>query len=176
MRVRSLLAVLGAASLLATPATAGSGISTTCTTGLVIVSPVTIGVEVENSGDNTKIWICYSDKPAGTPGFVGGKMLVDVWRNTGSTPGVYAAVSCWYDGHPISCYASGAVVSANVTPGDLGVSGACALHVGSSCALPVPFGTVTLDGDPTRPLVSVHVLGETVTLDVPIRCVSPEPC
>lgn len=179
MRARSLVAAVAAAPLLAVPAlpaSGGTGYSTTCDDGdVVLTRPATVAVKTLTSGENTKVWVCYSTTPSGTSG-LGGAIHLDIWRNPTGTHGLYVGVACYPDGVGDFCEYANRV---GVAPSDLGdplVSlppGTCAVYNGTTCTVRLPAGVVvTLNDDPARPLVWVQVLNRPVTVEAPVRCLS----
>lgn len=139
---------------------------------MVLTNPVTVAVKTLSGagGANNKVWICYSTTPPGTPG-AGGLLVVDVWHGT-SPAGAFVAVECHPDGAGNACYVPNSAnayagdVDADVVPGT-----SCLAYVGSECHVPLPNGVViTLNGDPSVPLLSITVLGVPVKVESPQRC------
>lgn len=186
MRVRNVLAALGAAALLiaGTPASAGTSWSTLCSDGIgylempILTTPITLAAEIAwaPGGDHQTVWLCYSTTPVGQPGTItGGALAVDIWANTTNNPGVYVGLGCYPDfttGVGPSC---GFANSLNIAPSDIQVSTPnstiCLLSLGSGCLLWVPGLKVKTGVDPQRPLLSFQVLSTAVNLD-PSECVA----
>lgn len=182
MRVRSLLAAFGAATLLVglttAPATAGTGVSTWCNDGVgyrefpILTSPVTVGIEVASApgSANQLVVVCYSTSAPGQPANVtSGAILLHTVSNTGTVePGAYVGIACLPDHVTGIGPACGFANSANMTPGDVGVSqqpAACLVMVGSTCAAFVPGIRINTDQDPNRALLSIQVLSVPVVVN-----------
>ena len=189
MRIRNLVAALGAATLLAgltaTPASAGTGASTWCSDGVgyreipILTSPVTVGIEVgypPASGEQVLV-ICYSTSAVGQPANVtSGAIVVHVVRDTGTAyPGAYVGLGCYPDFvtgvGPLCAFAN----SANVAPGDVSVttppSSICLVSLGSGCVAYVPGVKVATGNDP-RPLLAIQVLSIPFAVNPPQQCIA----
>ena len=185
MRVRSLLSVLGAATLFAGltafPANAGTGSSTWCSDGQgyreipILTSPVTVGIEIEHPPglQHQKIFLCYSSNAVGEPSTVaGGVITLDIWTGNG------AAVLLGCGGDYTTGIGPNCSVPAGVTVNTGGVvsvstpqSSICLVSLGSGCAAYVPGLKVTTGGG-TEPIIRVHGPG----LDVPVNLPVPSQC
>ena len=189
MRIRTIVAAVGAAALLAgltaTPASAGTGSSTWCSDGIgyrevpILTSPVTVGVEVAHPpGSNEQyVLICYSTSAVGQPASItSGAIALHVVRDTGTGyPGAYVGVGCYPDFAtglgPVCAFAN----SVNVAPGDVGVStppsSICLVSLGSGCVAYVPGVKLTTAADP-HPLLAIQVLSITVNVNPPAQCIA----
>jgi len=185
MRVRSVLAALGAATLLASltaaPATAGTGSSSWCTdrasAGEVPVGveePVTAAVQLYTPSPGV-VWVCFSPTPVGQPGAVaGGSAGIVIKPSTDpSAPGLVADVTCVPDA---GFWCSGTVAnSIHLSPASVTVgtppSSICLLSLSSGCVAFVPGVKIT-DRDPGNALVTVQLLGTTVPVNPLPACVA----
>lgn len=180
MRIRTLVAAFGAATLLAglgtTPASAGDGPSTYCGDGIpssghvevpLVNTPVTLGLEVIYSpaGD---VHICYSTTPYGQDGGIGGEVALIVRADT-AKPSVTAHVLCVQDepvfvGTQPLCWESASVDLGDVVIGTPG-SGLCLSYQGV-CLVEVPLVSVGESSDPDRHLISLYVFGQWHHIDL----------
>jgi hypothetical protein len=145
----------------------------------VLTSPITVGVELNRSPTNVDyqvLLICFSDSPAGTPSRVsGGVIQVFVDTNTSTaTPSAYVTPVCVPNGGTF--FSCNNTTGAAATPGDLGVSvppsSICLVSLGAGCVAYVPGVKVTTDRDPSRPLLSIDLLGIVTPVNLPAQCVA----
>ena len=175
MRSRILLAALTAVATLSPAAVAGTGKSSWCTGGAVVLTnPVTVAVKTMSGsgGANDKVWICYSTTPPGTPG-AGGLLVLDVWHRT-DPAGAFVAVECYPDGAGAECYVpNNAVVNPDDVGADVEFGPSCVVYTGGDCHVHLPENVVvTVNGEPATPLLSITVLGIPVKVESPLPCVS----
>ncbi len=191
MRARALLIAAVTAALvpaLAPAAHAGVSYSTWCSDGAtgvggreisILTTPVTIGAEIFSSPTDLNhqvIQLCFSDSAVGTPSRVSGgviQLIVDTTAST-ATPSAFVTLGCGVDGGVfIGCNNT---TGAAATPGDLGVSAPassiCLVSVGAGCVAYVPGVKVVTDGDPSRALLTVKLLGIPVPVNAPAQCVA----
>lgn len=188
MRVRKIIATVGAAVLLAgltaSPASAGTGPSQWCTDpwgylGLGASTPVTLAVEVAHPPTSTghqTVWLCYSTSATSTPNsIIGGAVGVDVHTDTGTTyPGAYVAIVCAPDANvsvgPLACHVPN---TANVAPFDVAgtpAGGTCLVALNGWCQYYLPGVAVYPDRTP-YPLLAITVAGTYVPVNLTPYCV-----
>ncbi len=189
MRIRRLLAVLGATTLLtalaAAPASAGTGASQWCGDGAGYLGlnvpgvPLTIGVEVSYAPGthHQTILVCYGTAAPGQPNTgTGGVIVADVYTSTSAVyPGAYVGLSCIADYSTGFAPTCGLANSADFALNELVVqtppSALCLVAEGTSCLVYVP-GVKVVDGDPGRALLQLMVLGTRYDVDVPQNCLA----
>ncbi|HWL35307.1 MAG TPA: hypothetical protein VNQ77_03865 [Frankiaceae bacterium] len=180
MRIRTLVAAFGAATLLvglgAAPASAGDGPSEYCGDGIpssghvevpLVNTPVTLGLEVVYSPAG-QVHICYSTTPYGQPGGIGGEIAILAGTDS-ANPSVTAYVVCVQDapvivGTQVLCWEGASVDLGDVTIGTPG-SGLCLSYQGV-CLVEVPLVSVAGHPDPNRHLISLYVLGQWHHIDL----------
>ncbi len=186
MRIRTILTACAAALLLTgvQPASAGTGASNFCDDGVgwqqvaLLTTPITVGLEVSAppGGNSQRLILCYGVGAEGQPNTgTGGAIVVDVVTTTSTVyPGAFVDLLCYPDyavGFAPSCAAA---ASADFALDDASVTtppnSVCLVSVGSGCAAYVP-GVKVSDGNPSRALLQVRVLGTPVDVGVP-QCVA----
>ena len=177
MRIRSLVATVGAATLLsglmAAPASAGTGPSRWCTDpysylSLGPSSPITLAVEVsyEPNTSTNQVWLCYSTSATSTQSsIIGGAVGVGISTSTDLADLVATVtLSCKGDDYvsvgPLEC---GVVNGVGAVPSDVyaGPAGSvCLVALDGSCVYYLPFApAVDTDARGDRPLLAVSIHG-----------------
>lgn len=189
MRMRSLALSVGAAALAVvastTPAVAGTGSSTWCSdTGgyaqvPILTYPITVGIEVSSVPGSSvqQLVICYGTGAVGQPNTgTGGAIAVQVATTTSTVyPGAFVRLACVPDyvtGFAPSCDLA---ASADFALDDVAVStpptSVCLVDLGSGCVAHLP-GVMVQDGNPSRALLQIRLLGTPVDVQLPSRCIA----
>jgi hypothetical protein len=189
MRLRSALTTAAATAALVVvpfaPGHAGTGTANWCGDNIhgggmdvpVLTYPITVGVEIFYPATSTgvqQLRICFSDTPPGQPSRVlGGEIAVGVWTNTGTVdPGASVRLECIPDLGPTGLWPTcNTPVGANVAVNEVTVttpnSSLCLVSLGGGCQLYLPGVKVVTNGDPSRPLLSLNILGTPLSVSVP---------
>jgi len=190
MRIRDLVAAVGAAALLvgltAAPAAAGTGASQICTDGIGwfgqgLTSPVTLALEVSydplNPAHQT-VWLCYSTSATTTPNsIIGGAIGIDVWTGTDpfANPGAYVALHCWGDANvsvgPLTCFVPNSANTAPVDVVPVPQGQICLVALNGTCLYTIP-GVALYTNRTGWPVLSLTVAGVYVPVDLPAQCLS----
>jgi hypothetical protein len=194
MRIRTILTAAAALVLLPlAPAHAGTGTANWCGDGIknpggidlpILTYPVTVGIEIFNDPTDPRmqqIRVCFSDTPPGQPSQItGGSLALGVWTDTGTvTPGFYTRLECLPDLGATGFFpACNTPVGANVVPGEVRVTtppnAFCLVGLGGGCVAYLPGVKVVTNGDPSRPLLGINLLGAPVLVSTPppLTCVA----
>jgi hypothetical protein len=193
MRARVLLAAAAAALLVpaVSPAQAGTGVANWCGDGAtqpggrdipILASPITVGVEIQNdptSIGTQQVRVCFSDTPEGQPSrVVGGEVAVAVVADGSiSGPDVFVRLECIPDIGPTGAFPTcWTPVGAHLATDEVQVttpnSSICLVSLGAGCVAYLPGVKVNTDGDPSRPLLALDLLGVPLQAGPPATCVA----